>query len=86
MKLTVEVDCTPEEARRFLGLPDVKPLQAAAMAKIEKQMLEAADALSGEALLKAWFALVPQSPEQFRELFGKMFKSFRDAAGEKERG
>ncbi|MFN3554006.1 MAG: DUF6489 family protein [Novosphingobium meiothermophilum] len=23
MKVTVEVDCTPEEARRFLGLPDV---------------------------------------------------------------
>jgi hypothetical protein len=23
MKLTMEVDCTPEEARRFLGLPDV---------------------------------------------------------------
>jgi hypothetical protein len=23
MKLNVEVDCTPEEARRFLGLPDV---------------------------------------------------------------
>lgn len=23
MKLNVELDCTPEEARRFLGLPDV---------------------------------------------------------------
>lgn len=23
MKLSVEIDCTPEEARRFLGLPDV---------------------------------------------------------------
>ena len=23
MKVNVEVDCTPEEARRFLGLPDV---------------------------------------------------------------
>lgn len=23
MKINVEVDCTPEEARRFLGLPDV---------------------------------------------------------------
>lgn len=23
MKVTVEMDCTPEEARRFLGLPDV---------------------------------------------------------------
>lgn len=23
MKVNVEIDCTPEEARRFLGLPDV---------------------------------------------------------------
>lgn len=23
MKVSVEIDCTPEEARRFLGLPDV---------------------------------------------------------------
>lgn len=23
MKINLEVDCTPEEARRFLGLPDV---------------------------------------------------------------
>ncbi|OYX61159.1 MAG: hypothetical protein B7Y89_13965 [Novosphingobium sp. 32-60-15] len=23
MKVSMEVDCTPEEARRFLGLPDV---------------------------------------------------------------
>lgn len=25
MKVNVEVDCSPEEARRFLGLPDVTP-------------------------------------------------------------
>ena len=27
MKITMNVDCTPEEARAFLGLPDVKPMQ-----------------------------------------------------------
>jgi hypothetical protein len=26
MKVTVNVDCTPEEARAFLGLPDVSPV------------------------------------------------------------
>ena len=25
MKVTVNVECTPEEARTFLGLPDVQP-------------------------------------------------------------
>ncbi|WP_420846806.1 DUF6489 family protein [Microvirga tunisiensis] len=27
MKITMDVECTPEEARAFLGLPDVKPMQ-----------------------------------------------------------
>lgn len=26
MKVNVEVDCTPQEARAFLGLPDVAPV------------------------------------------------------------
>ena len=26
MKFTVEADCTPAEARAFLGLPDITPL------------------------------------------------------------
>lgn len=27
MQFNVNVDCTPEEARTFLGLPDLKPIQ-----------------------------------------------------------
>ena len=38
MKVTVEVDCTPEEARRFLGLPDVVPMQQAAIEKLQQRM------------------------------------------------
>jgi hypothetical protein len=26
MKINVEVDCTPEEARRMMGLPDLTPV------------------------------------------------------------
>jgi hypothetical protein len=37
MKVTVEVDCTPEEARRFLGLPDVVPTQQAVMEKLQQR-------------------------------------------------
>lgn len=28
MKVNVEIDCTPEEARRFMGLPDVEKANA----------------------------------------------------------
>jgi hypothetical protein len=38
MKVNVEVDCTPEEARRFLGLPDVAKAQEAYVEAVVKAM------------------------------------------------
>jgi hypothetical protein len=69
MKINVEVDCTPEEARRFMGLPDLAPVHAIYIAKmtevIEKQGTpEAMDAMlksfgpMGEAGLNFWRGLM----------------------------
>ncbi len=74
MKVTVEVDCTPVEARQFMGLPDVQPMQAAVMAEMEKRVLDEMDRFSPEALLKSWMSLVPQNPEQMQSAFMKMFQ------------
>lgn len=74
MKMRVEIDCTPEEAREFLGLPDLKPLQATVMAQVERQMLDAASAFSSpDAMLRTWLSLMPQGSEQVRDLFGRFF-------------
>ena len=55
MKITVDVDCTPEEARRFLGLPDVVPLQESMMAQMQAQMEKAAAAMDPETIMKTLF-------------------------------
>ena len=34
MKIRIDIDCTPEEARAFLGLPDVAPMHKAMMGEI----------------------------------------------------
>jgi hypothetical protein len=73
MKVTVEVDCTPEEARRFLGLPDVVPMQQAFMEKLQQRMESAVDATTSEALLKAW---MPVAPDQMQQAFAKLFGAF----------
>ena len=75
MKVTIEIDCTPDEARQFLGLPDLKPMQAALMARVETQMMEAADRFSPDAMLRSWMSLVPQTPDQLKEIVGKFFRS-----------
>lgn len=38
MKVNVEVDCTPEEARRFLGLPDVSKANEVYVDAVAKAM------------------------------------------------
>jgi len=63
MKVTVEIDCTPAEARQFFGLPNVEPMQAAMMTKLEKRISEEVDRFSTEALMKTWFSLFPQNAE-----------------------
>jgi hypothetical protein len=38
MKVHVEIDCTPEEARRFMGLPDVEKANAVYVDAFAKAM------------------------------------------------
>lgn len=76
MKVTIEIDCTPEEARRFLGLPDVQPMQQAVMERLEQQMLGAAATLTPEALLRAWAPVQPQTAEQMRAAMQGFFAQF----------
>jgi len=75
MKFTIDIDCTPEEAREFLGLPDVRPLQAALMTELEQQMRQAVAASSPEALLKQWFNIVPLGMEQMQKAMGSLMHS-----------
>ena len=72
MKCTLEVECTPLEARQFFGLPDVQPLQATVMAEVEKKMLAEMDRFSPDGVLKSWLSLFAQSPEQVQQAFSKM--------------
>ena len=54
MKVTVDVDCTPEEARRFLGLPDLGPVHEAYVAKMQKAMSDGVTPESVAELVKSW--------------------------------
>lgn len=76
MKVNVEIDCTPEEARRFLGLPDLGPMQQAVLAKLQAQMLDGAAATSPDALLKLWMPLLPQSADQVPQAMASLFRMF----------
>jgi len=68
MKMTIEVDCTPEEARRFMGLPDVSPLNDQLVKEMQSKITANMSLLSPEDFVKNWMAFGTGAQEQFRKL------------------
>ncbi|CAN7476370.1 DUF6489 family protein [Phenylobacterium sp. LjRoot225] len=68
MKMIVEIDCTPEEARRFLGLPDVSVLNEHIVSEMQKQIGSNMAMLAPDELVKNWMAYGQGAQEQFRKL------------------
>ena len=73
MKMNVTVDCTPEEARAFLGLPNVAPMQEAIVTEVKERLLDAMRAMEPEMLMKAWLPAQVQGMEQWQKLFWSQF-------------
>jgi hypothetical protein len=72
MKVNVEIDCTPLEARQFLGLPDVAPMQSAVMDSLQQQMIENISKVSPEKLMQNWLTFDPKIAEKFSDMFVAM--------------
>jgi len=70
MKVNVEFDCTPEEARRLVGLPDLTPLH-------DRYLAQMAQALEGgvikpefiESMLRSWAPMGEAGMAVWRQLF-----------------
>ncbi|MBI1237943.1 MAG: hypothetical protein GC199_01235 [Alphaproteobacteria bacterium] len=60
MKIKIEVDLTPIEARRFLGLPDVEPMQDALMKQLQGQLSKSLTMMDPEQILKTWMPMGAQ--------------------------
>ena len=68
MKMTIEVDCTAEEARRFLGLPDVSALNDHLVGEMQKRIDANMAMISPDELVKNWMSFGAGAQEQFRKL------------------
>lgn len=69
MKVTVNVECTPEEARSFLGLPDVQPMQEAVMDELKQQMMSNINAMSPDSMIQTWMPQNMQGTEGLQKMF-----------------
>lgn len=81
MKISIDIDCTPDEARRFLGLPDVAPMQEALMAQVQERMEANLKALEPEALFQTWLPASIQGFDQLQKMFWSQMGGAPGAAG-----
>jgi len=75
MKININIDCTPEEARSFMGLPDVAPMQAKMMEQLEAQLQKQIAAMEPEQLLKTWLPVGLSGFEQAQKIFWEQMKA-----------
>lgn len=85
MKVTIEIDCTPLEARQFVGLPDVQPMQAAVLAEIERRLMTEVEKFSPEGFMRAWFSDGLQSADWIRNVLGGYFAKAGEGAARVDR-
>ena len=69
MKVNFDIECTPEEARRFMGLPDLGPMQERFMKEMEERIAENLRALDPETLVKTWMPMTMDGFGQMQKMF-----------------
>ena len=80
MKFTIEVDCTPDEAREFLGLPDVKGFQDDLMQQFKERTAEHMQALDPETIMQNW---MPAAMPTFSPMQNTFLNAIADAMAAK---
>lgn len=78
MKINIEIDCSPDEARRFMGLPDVEKANAVYIDTIAKAMKGVSNS---EQLEQYARQLAPMG-----QMGLKVFQSFMEGAAKSNAG
>lgn len=69
MKFTIDVECTPEEARQFIGLPNIAPMQDRMMKDLEERMSEQMSNMDPETFMKTWMPATVQGWGEMQKMF-----------------
>lgn len=72
MKVTVDFDCTPEEARRLMGLPDLSAVHGAYVDKMTKAISEGLTPDTVNEMMKAWSPMGDASMTLWKTMVDQM--------------
>lgn len=75
MKVTVDINLTPEEARRAMGLPDLTPLHERYVASLLETMNGQVRPELLENMMKSWAPMSEAGFAMWRQMFDKATQS-----------
>lgn len=75
MKVKLDIECTPEEARRFMGLPDVSEMQNDLVRKMHEKLGENIQNMDTETLMKTWLPMTIQGMSDMQKIFWQSMKT-----------
>jgi hypothetical protein len=68
MKFKIDVDCTPEEVRRLIGLPDLAPLHDVYLGKMQDMVQTGVTPDMVEQMVRTWMPMGGQGMDFVKEL------------------
>ena len=69
MKINLELDCTPEEARRMMGLPDLTPLHEKYLSSMSDMIDPGAHPELVETMMRSWAPMGEAGMTFWRRMF-----------------
>ncbi|MEM7226869.1 MAG: DUF6489 family protein [Pseudomonadota bacterium] len=78
MKITIDIDCSPQEARAFLGLPEVGAMQEALVAQLQERLQEVLQTSDPEALMRLWLPTGMKGFAQLQEQFWQQMMAMQE--------
>jgi hypothetical protein len=83
MKFNIEVDCTPEEVRRLMGLPDLTPVHDVYLDKLKDSMAKGITPDVVENMVRTWVPGAGAGVDIMKDLLGAFTSGASGGKGKK---
>ncbi|MEM6414631.1 MAG: DUF6489 family protein [Pseudomonadota bacterium] len=85
MRFTIDIDCTPEEARAFFGMPDVSPLNQMIVSEMTRRAKDNMDNLADpERFMQTWMEMSGKGMDAFQGLMGAAMAGSASSSSKKK--
>lgn len=72
MKITMDIECTPEEARRLMGLPDMAPIHDIYLDKLKETMRQGLTPETVDQMIRTWTPMGEVGMTAWRQMIEQM--------------